>query len=281
MPCCLARWKWRVRTRLSDGSLGPPPYGRCSSVTRPTVDAHGRDSSLGALGQRCDRVGDGLARWNPMFDPTRPGPFYEDFRVGATLPPLPSVTLTEADNVVVPRDHGRPALLVRRHGPLPACVREQRCARQPRHRDALLDRPDHDGDPPGDRQPVLPLGAHANAGRDRPHAVDGHHRARPQGFGAEGRPIPRQGLARDRHQHRARPGRRVRTLRAGARRGERAAGPRRRDPWPVRTDAARRTRHRGARVGPDGPGRVRLERRRRARRSAPRPHRPGRPAGAA
>lgn len=35
-----------------------------------------------------------------MFDPTRPGPFYEDFRVGATLPALPSVTLTEADNVV-------------------------------------------------------------------------------------------------------------------------------------------------------------------------------------
>ena len=35
-----------------------------------------------------------------MFDPTRPGPFYEDFRVGATLPPLPSVTLTDADNVV-------------------------------------------------------------------------------------------------------------------------------------------------------------------------------------
>jgi acyl dehydratase len=35
----------------------------------------------------------------PMFDPTRPGPFYEDFTVGATLPALPSVTLTDADNV--------------------------------------------------------------------------------------------------------------------------------------------------------------------------------------
>ena len=33
-----------------------------------------------------------------MFDPTRPGPFYEDFQVGATLPALPSVTLTDADN---------------------------------------------------------------------------------------------------------------------------------------------------------------------------------------
>ncbi len=33
-----------------------------------------------------------------MFDPTRPGPFFEDFTVGAVLPPLPSVTLTEADN---------------------------------------------------------------------------------------------------------------------------------------------------------------------------------------
>ncbi|HRE00822.1 MAG TPA: MaoC/PaaZ C-terminal domain-containing protein [Ilumatobacteraceae bacterium] len=35
-----------------------------------------------------------------MFDITRPGPFYEDFSVGATLPPLPSVTLTEADNTL-------------------------------------------------------------------------------------------------------------------------------------------------------------------------------------
>src|SRR5262245_27468700 len=33
-----------------------------------------------------------------MFDPTRPGPYYEDFSVGANLPPLPAVTLTEADN---------------------------------------------------------------------------------------------------------------------------------------------------------------------------------------
>src|SRR4051812_14144351 len=74
MPCSLARWKCRVRTRLSVGSLDAPPYGRCSSVTPGTV----------ALGG--------------MFDPTRPGPFYEDFVVGATLPALPSVTLTEADN---------------------------------------------------------------------------------------------------------------------------------------------------------------------------------------
>ena len=35
-----------------------------------------------------------------MFDPTRPGPFYEDFVVGATLPALPSVTLCEADNSI-------------------------------------------------------------------------------------------------------------------------------------------------------------------------------------
>ena len=35
-----------------------------------------------------------------MFDPTRPGPFYEDFVVGATLPALPAVTLTDADNAV-------------------------------------------------------------------------------------------------------------------------------------------------------------------------------------
>jgi 2-methylfumaryl-CoA hydratase len=35
-----------------------------------------------------------------MFDPTQPGPFYEDFVVGATLPALPSVTLTDADNAI-------------------------------------------------------------------------------------------------------------------------------------------------------------------------------------
>jgi acyl dehydratase len=36
----------------------------------------------------------------PMFDATHPGPFFENFEVGATLPSLPSVTLTDADNVV-------------------------------------------------------------------------------------------------------------------------------------------------------------------------------------
>jgi acyl dehydratase len=35
-----------------------------------------------------------------MFDTSKLGPLYEDFRVGATLPPLPSITLTEADNAV-------------------------------------------------------------------------------------------------------------------------------------------------------------------------------------
>lgn len=35
-----------------------------------------------------------------MFDTSKLGPMYEDYRVGATLPPLPSVTLTEADNAV-------------------------------------------------------------------------------------------------------------------------------------------------------------------------------------
>lgn len=33
-----------------------------------------------------------------MFDTSRPGPMYEDFTVGATLPPLPSITLTDSDN---------------------------------------------------------------------------------------------------------------------------------------------------------------------------------------
>lgn len=35
-----------------------------------------------------------------MFDTSRLGPLYEDFTVGATLPPLPAVTLTDADNAV-------------------------------------------------------------------------------------------------------------------------------------------------------------------------------------
>lgn len=35
-----------------------------------------------------------------MFDTSQLGPMYEDFHVGATLPPLPSVTLTEADNAI-------------------------------------------------------------------------------------------------------------------------------------------------------------------------------------
>ena len=35
-----------------------------------------------------------------MFDTSQLGPLYEDFSVGATLPPLPAVTLTEADNAV-------------------------------------------------------------------------------------------------------------------------------------------------------------------------------------
>lgn len=35
-----------------------------------------------------------------MFDTSRPGPFYEDFVVGATLPPLPAITLSDADNAL-------------------------------------------------------------------------------------------------------------------------------------------------------------------------------------
>jgi 2-methylfumaryl-CoA hydratase len=35
-----------------------------------------------------------------MFDTSKLGPMYEDFTVGATLPPLPSITLTDADNAI-------------------------------------------------------------------------------------------------------------------------------------------------------------------------------------
>lgn len=35
-----------------------------------------------------------------MFDTSQLGPLYEDFSVGATLPPLPSITITDADNAL-------------------------------------------------------------------------------------------------------------------------------------------------------------------------------------
>ena len=35
-----------------------------------------------------------------MFDTSQLGPLYEDFTVGAMLPPLPPITLTEADNTL-------------------------------------------------------------------------------------------------------------------------------------------------------------------------------------
>jgi 2-methylfumaryl-CoA hydratase len=35
-----------------------------------------------------------------VFDPSQPGPFYENFTVGATLPTLPPITLSEADSVL-------------------------------------------------------------------------------------------------------------------------------------------------------------------------------------
>ena len=35
-----------------------------------------------------------------MFDTSQVGPLYEDFSVGATLPPLPAITFAEADNTV-------------------------------------------------------------------------------------------------------------------------------------------------------------------------------------
>ena len=35
-----------------------------------------------------------------MFDTSLPGPYFEDFEVGRELPPLPSVTITDADNAL-------------------------------------------------------------------------------------------------------------------------------------------------------------------------------------
>ncbi|HUF99761.1 MAG TPA: MaoC family dehydratase [Ilumatobacter sp.] len=47
-----------------------------------------------------------------MFDTSKHGPLYEDFVVGATLPPLPSLTVTEADNVLYRAITGDQNLLV-------------------------------------------------------------------------------------------------------------------------------------------------------------------------
>jgi acyl dehydratase len=47
-----------------------------------------------------------------MFDTSQLGPMYEDFHVGATLPPLPSITLTEADNAIYRAVTGDQHLLV-------------------------------------------------------------------------------------------------------------------------------------------------------------------------
>ena len=47
-----------------------------------------------------------------MFDPSLPGPFYEDFIPDATLPSLPSITLTDADNTLYRAITGDQHLLV-------------------------------------------------------------------------------------------------------------------------------------------------------------------------
>jgi len=47
-----------------------------------------------------------------MFDTSKLGPMYEDYSVGATLPPLPSITLTEADNSIYRAITGDQNLLV-------------------------------------------------------------------------------------------------------------------------------------------------------------------------
>lgn len=47
-----------------------------------------------------------------MFDTSKLGPLYEDFVVGATLPPLPPITLSDADNAVYRAVTGDQHLLV-------------------------------------------------------------------------------------------------------------------------------------------------------------------------
>ncbi len=47
-----------------------------------------------------------------MFDTAKHGPLYDDFTVGATLPPLPSLTITDADNVLYRAITGDQNLLV-------------------------------------------------------------------------------------------------------------------------------------------------------------------------
>ena len=47
-----------------------------------------------------------------MFDTAQHGPLYDDFTVGATIPPLPSLTITDADNVLYRAITGDQNLLV-------------------------------------------------------------------------------------------------------------------------------------------------------------------------
>lgn len=47
-----------------------------------------------------------------MFDTSKPGPLYEDFYAGATLPPLPPITLSDADNALYRAVTGDQHLLV-------------------------------------------------------------------------------------------------------------------------------------------------------------------------
>ena len=106
-----------------------------------------------------------------MFDPTRPGPFYEDFSVGRHVA---AAAVGHADRRRQRASYraitGDQHVLAADVGAYPGGIGSRRRARQPGHRDAVLDRPDHDGDAPGDREPLLPFGPRAAARRARRHA---------------------------------------------------------------------------------------------------------------
>ena len=87
-------------------------------------------------------------------------------------------------------------LLAADAGRSPTASRAATPASPTRPRHAVLDRPDDDGDPSGDRQPLLPLGTGAATGVRRPDAATTTTGARAEGLRTEGRPVPRQGVAR-------------------------------------------------------------------------------------
>ena len=138
-----------------------------------------------------------------MFDTSKLGPMYEDFRVGATLPPLPSITLTEADNAVYRAITGDQHLLAADTTMYRAAASSTGGLANP----GLVMQYSIGQTTMATRQAIANLYYRSvrvlrpvEIGQTLSHDDD---RSRLEGLGTEGRSVPRQGVAR--HHARARP----------------------------------------------------------------------------